>query len=132
MTAATYEGTAVLHLQGELDAETRARLRADLHPAVGQSAVLLDLQGASALEPAGVEVLARFIHDVHAAGGLAAVAGGPGVRRALRAGGLDRHVFVTDSGARALSWLADPANRRGSHARSRPSAIPTDANEFSA
>jgi hypothetical protein len=39
---------------------------------------------------------------------------------------LDRHVFLTGSAARALSWLADPVSRRGSHGRSRASVIPMD------
>lgn len=117
VTVAAYEGTAVLYVQGELDSMTGAALRADLAPAVGEEAVLLDLYGVGLLDTVGVGELGGFIRDVHDRGGLAAVAGGPSVGRALRAGGLDRQVFVTDSAPRALSWLAHPANRARSDSR---------------
>jgi hypothetical protein len=106
---------------------TGAGLGADLAPAVGEAAVLLDLYGVDLLDTVGVGELGGFIRDVHDRGGLVAVAAGPSVRRALRAGGLDRQVLVTDSAPRALSWLAHPANPARSDSRPWSSDTGPDA-----
>lgn len=112
VTVARYSGTAVVHIQGELEAATAPALRAELAEAVGEPTVLLDLTGVEAIDSVGLGSLLGTIRRIHEHGGRVAVFGGPVATRVLRAAGVDRLVFLADSPAAGLGWLQEPGPYR--------------------
>ena len=111
VSAGTYSGTAVFHLQGDLVAATAAELRRELAGAVGETAVLLDMTGVAFLDPVGLSVIMAVVLRVREQGGRIAIAGADprrGVGRALRTAGADRLVRTADSPNTALEWLTSP------------------------
>ena len=110
VTVARYSGTAVLHIQGELDAVTAPALRADLADAAGEATVLLDLTGVGLIDSAGLGALLGVIRGIHEHGGRVAAVAGPATARALRSAGVDRLVFLADSPVTGLGWLHSPGD----------------------
>ena len=103
-------GTAVYHLQGELDATTAAVLRADLAEAAEEATVLLDLTGVGAVDSVGLGTLLGAIRNIHEHGGRVAAVGRPEATRALGAAGVDRIVFLAESPVAGLGWLEQPGH----------------------
>lgn len=124
LTAALYSGTAVVHIQGELDATTASTLRAELTEAGGEApTVLLDLTGVGVIDSVGLGALLGAIRGIHERGGRVAAVGGPAATTALRAAGVDRLVFLADSPVAGLEWL----HQAGSYERAgnaNPTAAP--------
>lgn len=106
VTAASYSGVTVFHLQGELDAVTAAELRLELAGGVGRPTVLLDMTGVDFIDSIGLGALLGAIRRIHEGNGAVAIAGpGPGVHQVLRAAGVDRLAFLASSPIEASEWL---------------------------
>ena len=108
VSAARYSGTAVFHIQGELDAVTAPAWRAELADAAGEATVLLDLAGVGLIDSVGLGTLLGIIRRIHEHGGRVAVVAAPAAAIALRSAGADRLVFLTDSPVAGLGWLHSP------------------------
>ncbi|HZU72249.1 MAG TPA: STAS domain-containing protein [Acidimicrobiales bacterium] len=108
VTVASYLGTAVLHIQGELDATTARTVCGGLTDAAGEATVLLDLTGVGVIDSVGLGALLSAIRGIHAQGGRVAAVGGPAATTALRAAGIDRLVFLADTPLAGLGWLHHP------------------------
>lgn len=108
VTAGSFAGTAVFHLQGDLDRGSAAGLRIKLQAAVGESMVLFDLTGVVFIDSIGVGVLLGAIRSIHEHGGVVAIGGVDsrrGIAGTLRTAGVERLVFLSDSPAGAMQWL---------------------------
>lgn len=105
LTVARYSGTAVLHIQGELDADTTQALRAELTEAAEEATVLLDLTGVEAIDSIGLGGLLGAIRAIHEHGGRVAAVAGPTAAGVLRAAGVDRLVFMAETPLAGLGWL---------------------------
>ena len=109
VTPRSFEGVAVLHVQGELVAGSAGVLRAELAEAVGASRVLLELSGVTRLDSVGLGTLIGAVRRIHEAGGRVAVAAAQTpVDTHLRSVGMDRFVVVAESAEAALRSLLGP------------------------
>jgi anti-anti-sigma factor len=89
------QGTVVLRLVGDLDAEAAAGLNDALHAAtVGARAVVVDLAGVTHLGSVGVSALLGAYTRTGGRVHLAGLDGHPAVRRVATLLGLDRHFTV--------------------------------------
>jgi len=110
VATSTFSGTAVFHLQGELDSASAEGLRVELNASVGESMVLFDLTGVVSIDSVGIGVLLGAIRGIHEGGGVVAIGGADsrgGITAALRTAGVDRLVFLSDSPAGAMQWLSE-------------------------
>jgi anti-anti-sigma factor len=103
-----YSGTAVLHIQGDLDARTAPAWRAELADAAGEVTVLFDLTGVRVIDSVGLGALLGAIRTIHEHGGRVAAVAGPAATALLRDAGVDRLVFLADSPVAGLGWLHQP------------------------
>ena len=110
VTVGRYSGTAVLHIQGELDARTAPAWRAELADAAGEATVLFDLTGVRVIDSVGLGALLGAIRAIHEHGGRVAAVGGPAATAVLRDAGVDRLVFLADSPVAGLGWLHQPGS----------------------
>jgi len=121
MSAGDYMGTAVYHLQGDLDANAGA-LRAELAYAVSGGSVLLDLTGVDTIDASGLSELLRVIRAIHDEGGRLAIATvRPETTQALRTAGFDRLVYLADTPLEAIGWLNQ--GDEGDEGRDEPEAL---------
>jgi len=109
VTAGSYPGAAVYHVQGELDSATAGDARAGLAAAVGEATVLLELSGVGFIDTVGLGALLGVVRRIHEAGGLVAISEPrAGVMSVLLMAGVDRLVFIADSAAAAAAWISGP------------------------
>ncbi|MHB1445695.1 MAG: STAS domain-containing protein [Acidimicrobiales bacterium] len=106
MSTGDYMGTAVYHLQGDLDS-TIGDLRAELTRTVDAGSVLLDLTGVDSLDSSALSELLGVIRAIHDEGGRIAIASvRPKVMQDLRTAGFDRLVHLADSPLEGVGWLS--------------------------
>jgi len=125
MSAGDYMGTAVYHLQGDLDANAGG-LRAELAYAVSGGSVLLDLTGVDTVDASGLSELLRVIRSIHDEGGRVAIATvRPETTQSLRTAGFDRLVYLADTPLEAIGWLNQ--NQEGREGRDEPEPLDSAA-----
>ncbi|MHB1854848.1 MAG: STAS domain-containing protein [Acidimicrobiales bacterium] len=101
-----YMGTAVFHLQGDLDS-TVGVLQAEMTRTVKDGSILLDLTGVDRVGASGLRELLGVIRNIHAEGGRVAIASArPKVIQELRAAGFDRLVYLAESPLEGMGWLS--------------------------
>jgi len=111
MSPGDYMGTAVYHLQGDLDANV-VGLRAELVQVDGGS-VLLDLTGVDNLDSSGMSGLLGVVRSIHDEGARIAIASvRPHLIQTLREAGFDRLVYLADSPLEAIGWLSQDQEGR--------------------
>ncbi|HUZ43361.1 MAG TPA: STAS domain-containing protein [Acidimicrobiales bacterium] len=106
LSAGDYMGTAVYHLQGDLDSTVGA-LQAELTSSANDGSVLLDLTGVDSVDSSGLTELLGVIRSIHDQGGRIAIASvRPGVTQDLRTAGFDRLVYLAESPLEGMGWLS--------------------------
>jgi anti-anti-sigma factor len=111
VSAGAYLGTVVYHLQGDLD-ETAIELHKELTTPADEGRFLFDLTGIQSVDSSGLAGLLQSIRSIHDHDGrIALAAGRPEVIEVLRAGGLDRLVYLAETPLEAFGWLSLDGDR---------------------
>lgn len=109
VTSNVYQGTVVLHIQGELFGESAAHLRTELKPFLREARVLLELSGVTSLDNSGLEAVLGAVLSIQESHGRVAVAAAqPPVARVLRLAGLGLLTHSCLSAQEALQWISAP------------------------
>jgi len=118
-------GTAVFHLQGEVDASTAGEVLVLLAIAIDEPAVVLDLCDVMLIDAAGVAILGDIMRSTHRQGGHVAIARPWQLAQSLQAlVGSEGFVFAALSSAGAIAWLSDPKNHPTADGEGEPFPTP--------